>query len=91
MKIKLAKAVPIRRAAKAGGMRAFKREGKNTIMASVMVEIKAAWRFREENIVGQDLTEETGVPETASSPKKGMTCINIMMAPIPDMNPETTE
>tara|TARA_Y100000758_G_C16019924_1_gene410748 strand:- start:156 stop:401 length:246 start_codon:yes stop_codon:yes gene_type:complete len=81
----------MRRAAKAGGMRTFKREGKNTIMASVMVEITAAWRFREENIVGQARTEETGVPDTVSRPKKGMICINIMMAPIPDINPETTE
>ena len=83
--------VPTVRAASGGGMIAASRLGQATMTARLATAIASASGFSPAAIRGQARIDPSGPPGAISKPKKGRVWITMMIAPIPDMKPETTE
>ena len=48
-------------------------------------------KFTSPNTSGQERTASIGPPSSTGAPKNGRVCTKMMITPMPDMNPETTE
>ena len=82
--------VPVTSATSRPGRYFDKRRGQSTATANATHARPNALGFRFANPSGNARRTPRGPPLTWGAPRKGMACVNMMMSPTPDMNPEIT-
>ena len=83
--------VPTIRAISIAGMKALRRGGQKMHTPSEIAAMARELKFTSLNTSGQDRTASIGPPSSTSAPTNGRVCTKMMMTPMPDMNPDTTE
>jgi hypothetical protein len=83
--------VPRVRAASGGGRTPAARFGQKIMVARLATAIARASGFSMAGTSGHARIEPSGPPGAVSMPKNGRVWMTMMMMPIPDMKPETTE